>query len=145
GIQQDGDNVYWRMQPVDTWIKFTATQIGLCQEANSKIEAAREICNGCIAAGVNPLRFNAGAWYFGAGVMRCREQLREILSVGCDHSRARLLLQAGLNRDVYEEEVFNDAYIRPTIADNSVRDHLITGIRECMDANMLAEIENNNH
>lgn len=65
-----------------------------------KIEKFRikSICDECIEVGVNPLKFNQGAWYVGARVMRCRPQFEQILEKE-DEDRAWELIKSGIIDD----------------------------------------------
>jgi len=58
----------------------------------------KRICDECIDCGVNPLKFNQGAWYVGARVVRCREQFEKILEHK-DLERAKELVNAGIIED----------------------------------------------
>ncbi len=86
-IQQDEKDVYWRLQPVDTWVRFIAEQLGINPATPKKISEV------CLDAKVNPLRFNAGAWYFGARVIGDKNRIREILSEKNDGERAKKILK----------------------------------------------------
>ena len=111
--------VYPYLQPLDTWLIFIADQLGLkgsTNLSNTYIERLRErklrlindhkvyaICEACIEAGVNPIKFNQGAWYVGSSIVRCKEQLRDILREDNDFKRAKLIIEAGLNKDIFEK------------------------------------------
>ncbi len=66
-----------------------------------KIEKFRikSICDECIEVGVNPLKFNQGAWYIGARVMRCKPQFEQILAIKDDFKRAKKLVESGIKPD----------------------------------------------
>jgi hypothetical protein len=57
---------YLSMQPIDTWVSAIAGRIGIiATKENSRVNR-RRIVNACQQAGVNPNRFNVGAWWVGS-------------------------------------------------------------------------------
>lgn len=80
----------------------------------------QRIDDACLDVGVNPLKFNMGAWYFAAKVIRCREQLEEILKMKNDFTRAQEMVEIGLYKDkldIYEK--------RDIIANKEMKDKFI--------------------
>jgi hypothetical protein len=63
---------YPYFQPVDTWVEQVATSLGLIEreDIGSRSAIKRKLISACLAAGVSPLLFNAGAWMVGAHAYR---------------------------------------------------------------------------
>lgn len=59
---------YQYFQPVDRWVRWVAARLEIIPSADygNNHFVKGEIINGCLAADVSPLLFNAGAWLVGA-------------------------------------------------------------------------------
>jgi len=58
-------NDYKFLQPVDTWVHNLSLRIGLIGEPKIYENEATDISNNCLELGVDPIRYNQGAWYLG--------------------------------------------------------------------------------
>lgn len=63
---------YWYFQPVDTWVERVAQSLDLIgmNDLGSRSVIKDKLIAACLAAGVSPLLFNAGAWMVGAHAYR---------------------------------------------------------------------------
>lgn len=59
------DNELVYLQPIDTWVKRVAREIGITEHKSHK-KIRQDIVNCCLEANVNPQEFNMGAWLCGA-------------------------------------------------------------------------------
>lgn len=57
---------YSLVQPLDTWVLKVATALGVCGDRDDSTIAIEKILQVCKQFGVDPKRFNSGAWYLGA-------------------------------------------------------------------------------
>ena len=61
---------YTVIQPVDTWVRKAAIKTGLIDESFTDERAMKKIAIGCRQVGIDPARFNAGAWYYNSQLKR---------------------------------------------------------------------------
>jgi hypothetical protein len=61
-----GGTDYSYLQPVDTWVLRVGRSLKLIEGDDSGSTVKAKLISACLAAGVSPLLFNAGAWLIGA-------------------------------------------------------------------------------
>lgn len=56
---------YLSMQPIDVWVGRLASTMGIASTYENTHRNRRQIVRACLRAGVDPNRFNVGAWWIG--------------------------------------------------------------------------------
>lgn len=103
--EEEERETYYFLQPIDSWLQLVCDKLELKASTRKKVSGINfdrtivGICDTCIQFEVNPLKFNQGAWYVGARVMRCRPQFEQILAIKDDFERAKNLVKSGIERD----------------------------------------------
>jgi len=104
-IIKEDSATYYFLQPIDSWLQLVCDTLGLEASKGKKVSGINfdstivGICDKCIKCEVNPLKFNQGAWYVGARVMRCKPQFEQILEIKDDFKRAKKLVESGIMPD----------------------------------------------
>jgi|GEM_PF-6544229 len=125
--EEDERETYYFLQPIDSWLQLVCDTLGLKASTGKKVSGINfdrtivGICDTCIHFGVNPLKFNQGAWYIGARVMRCKPQFEQILAINDDFKRSKKLVESGIKpdrldaynkRDLIKDEDLKDEFKR---------------------------------